>query len=260
MTRHEPASFAQMGASYAWSGVRHETKSIIALRSCIGTLHAIHCRMTHSTLGVVLCAFVVAGCNSNLYATPRTTPPGSKQHIVALNMDFDPKSKEDLGVDLIPPAMIYIARIGLTDRLDLGISASGSLKVDLKYNPIRTEYFDLAIDPSVFGTIGVGGLFIAPFAVASLPVILGFNAGESMTLVIQGGPAVSNLPGMMVYPFAGGGLQLRFGDLVTVQPEFTLQFMGEGRVWACYGLGFGFGPHASYKPPPKKSRPRIPSE
>lgn len=249
-----------MGASYAGPGIAPETTSIIAGRSSVGTLHAIHGRMTRSSFVLAFVALTISGCHSNLYTTPRTTPPGSTQHIVALDYDAIPKSREDFGIDASLPSLVYMARIGITDKIDFGIQASGMLKVDAKFNPVRTRYFDLAIDPSVSGGLFIGGTFGFAVYIVSLPVILGFNAGEAMTLVIQGGPALSNIPGSTVYPFVGSGLQLRFGELVTVQPEFTLQFMGEDRVWACYGLGFGFGPHASYKPPPKKSRPRIPSE
>lgn len=216
--------------------------------------------MRYSCLGLVLATFVLAGCHSNLYATPRTTPRGTSQHIVAIDMDVVPKSQEDFGIDFTPPSLVYTARIGLTDRIDLGIQASGMLKMDLKINPVRTQYFDLAFAPTVAAGIFAGRMAVFPFGVASLPVIVGLNAGEAMTLVIQGGPAVSNLPGSTVYPFVGSGLQLRLGELVTVQPEMTFQFMGDGRTWACYGLGFGFGPHASYKAPPKVQPLRIPSE
>lgn len=223
-------------------------------------IHAIHDQMTYSAHGLLLFALIISGCHSNLYSTPRTTPRGTSQHIVAIDMDAVPKSREDFGIDSSLPSLVYMARVGIADKIDLGIQASGMLKLDLKINPVRTQYFDLALDPSVAAGIFAGGTTIAPFAVASLPVILGFNAGEAMTLVIQGGPAVSNLPWSTVYPFVGSGLQLRVGELVTVQPEFTLQFMGEGRTWACYGLGFGFGPHASYKSPPKVQPLRIPNE
>lgn len=204
----------------------------------------------------MLSVLVMAGCHSNLYSTPRTVPRGQSQHVVAADLNLLPTDSAAL------PTLVYLARIGLADRVDLGIQASTTLKVDLKVNPVRTRYFDLAFDPALsFGYVLAYGI-AAPIFSGSLPVVMGFNVHESVTLVLQGGAGYaypytrSRGP---VYGFGGGGLQLRVNELVMVQPEITLQFFDNGDVWPCLGLGFGFGPQPSYKtpPPPALNQPSL---
>lgn len=190
----------------------------------------------------LLSLLVPAGCHSNLYSTPRTVPKGQSQHVVAVDVDVIPEQ------DVPLPTMVYLARIGLADRVDLGIQASSNLKVDLKVNPVRTRYFDLAFDPSLSFTYILGYGIAAPVFSGAMPVVMGFNMHESLTLMFQGGAGYAYPKvGGGVYGFGGGGLQIRVNDLVMVQPEVTVQFFQDGKVWPCFGLGFGFGPQPSYK-------------
>jgi len=181
-------------------------------------------------------ALLLSGCHANLYSTPRTVPTGETQHIVAVDVE------DYSGI----PAMVYTVRRGLADRVDMGFTASTTLGLDLKINAVRTEYFDLAIDPSVsagFLAIGYAG---AGFFNAALPVIMGLNLHPRMTLVAQAGPAISSYYGGSVFARIGGGLQIRATDLVMIQPEVTVQFLDVDKPWTTFGIGFGFGPQPKY--------------
>lgn len=191
-------------------------------------------------LGILgLAILMLSGCHANLYSTPRTVPTGKTQHIVAVDV-------EDYSSI---PAMVYIARRGLADRVDMGFTVSSTLGLDLKINAVRTEYFDLAVDPSVsaaFISMGVGG---HEFFTAAVPVIMGLNLHQRMTLVAQAGPAISNYDGTSVFARIGGGLQIRATDLVMIQPEFTAQFIEPDKPLTTIGIGFGFGPQPKYDAP-----------
>lgn len=202
---------------------------------------------------LVVSVLAMVGCHSNLYSTPRTVPRGQSQHMVALDVDVIPDQ------DVPLPAMVYLARIGLADRVDLGLQASSTFKVDVKVNPVRTRYFDLAIDPAVsFGYIL--SYYGGPIFSGSLPVMMGFNLHESVTLMMQGGAGYALAGFGRVYGFGGAGLQIRVSDLVMVQPEATIQVFQDGSVWPCIGLGFGFGPQPSYKtePPVQQNQRPLP--
>lgn len=197
---------------------------------------------TQISLAAALGALALSGCHSNLYSTPRTVPVGKTQHIVAVDGHSMTKTSY-----FVPPAMVYIARRGLSDRVDLGFQVSSTLKLDLKINAVRTDYFDLAFDPSISAGVFAVGSFGSPFLTMALPVIMGLNLGERVTLVAQTGPG-STIPfsGFKVYPFFGAGLQIRVTDLVTIQPEFTSHFMSSDSSSTCFGIGVGFGPQPHY--------------
>lgn len=183
-------------------------------------------------LVVALSTLALSGCNSNLYSTPRTVPIGQTQHIV--------------GVGILPemnsplPTMVYIVRRGLTDRVDIGFQVSSVFKVDLKVNAVRTKYFDLALDPAISAGLFPlkDGSVLFPGFDGTLPVLMGLNLGKRLTFVAQGGLGLAIHGGIAAYPIVGGGLQVRLGDLVMIQPNLVCNSwkmkdhgQSRGHVW-----------------------------
>lgn len=128
-----------------------------------------------------LLALLAAGCPSpGTYGTPRTIEPGTVSHTVSLDVVGVAGAK---GGDAAPPVPSYTARIGLANRLDLGVRAAGftSAATDLKWNFVRTRVFDVAIDP------GSQWLYDRAndvhYFYLNAPLMLGFNLRDDLTLV-----------------------------------------------------------------------------
>lgn len=195
-------------------------------------------------LVLTIAAFAQSGCHSNLYVTPRTVPTGKSTHTVAL----------DVPAYRPIPTLLYMARIGLADRVDIGIRAGGDLKVDLKVNVLRSKYLDLAINPmgglSSHTFISIEDSLVWTFGV---PFIVGLNLSSGATLMLQGGPMLQRYKGyyindgVMIHPVVGAGMQFRVSDWVSIQPEVSLNFLEfDAPPWPCIGIGLGFGPQPRY--------------
>ena len=151
------------------------------------------------------------------------------------------------------------ARLGVAPRLDVGIRTNlASAGADIKWNAVRTDFFDLALD---------GGVqFLPETLYVDLPILAGFNLSEDISLLASTGITLGNGEepsmnsretyddGIRNHPPAGpvlirGGLgaQIRFSPRFAVVPEFTyLGPIDGGRdgtsEFINAGLGFCFGP------------------
>ena len=143
-------------------------------------------------------ALLLTGCpNPNTYGTPRTVAPGKVSHSIAAewvgwsfkvasptdsDSDAPPAEVTESGGFIVPPS--YALRIGVSDRVDVGFRAANmmSLGADVKYNFLRGETLDLAVDP------GAQVLF-AGFTVyhLHLPLLVGLNLSERVTVVFTPG-------------------------------------------------------------------------
>ena len=128
------------------------------------------------------------------------------------------------------PTFLVAARIGVTDRVDLGIRAGSNAyefqakigltredsKVQASLAPQLTPYF-LAAGGGATGYVRV-----------KVPVLLGFRLGERSQLVL--GPAIhlytggaiadgSGARGLFIEPQTSLGLSLPIGDRVRIHPE-----------------------------------------
>jgi hypothetical protein len=193
-----------------------------------------------------LAALAVTGClNPNLYTSPRATPRGKSALVLAPQLVQQSKRTQNY-----TPA--FGLRFGILPRLDAGVRFNmGSLGADLKWNVIRTEPFDLAVD---------AGVEVLPNAqYAHLPLLLGFNLADDVTLLAntgmtfgtgeQPGPfgsattdlphGVDPVPAGRPFVRAGLGAQLRFTSTFAVQPEGTAlyYFGGDQRVLNHYAGG-----------------------
>ena len=207
---------------------------------------------------------LLAGCPaSQTWTTPRTIPAGRIQHTAGVEFAGLIAADECEGdatdgcvnvAGFIPiPFPAYVLRIGAADMLDIGIKASstGTFGADFKIQLVRSDFFDLAIDP------GVTFPWIFSFGYLNLPIMFGLNFGESMTLVLypkgtyallfadyDADEEVATVDGL----FIGGGaaLQLRISDGFAITPGFEWQTLvtdtEDGSVsLIVFGIGFSFG-------------------
>lgn len=199
--------------------------------------------MKHPSIALTLSLLVLAACHPNQYSTPRTVPKGEYSHVVSLDVLAPPAM----------PTMTYMFRRGLADRVDMGVQFSLGAKVDVKWNVVRTEYFDFAIDPTAGVDVDFWSYTKGQFWFAALPAIVGVNMGRRVTLVLHGGPAMANAKEgeftLAFVPRFGGGIQFRFTELVYMQPEFSMQYVLGGKALAVAGLAFGFGAQPQYGSP-----------
>jgi hypothetical protein len=220
---------------------------------------------TRFLFGMVGALFCTACPNPNTYMTPRTVEPRKLSHsIAAEGMGVQTTTSTGRASMSFPTFPSYAVRIGLAERWDIGIRVTNfsSLGADGKFNPVRTEYFDLAFDPGVqlFSySAGAGSnadsLFIGHLHV---PLLLGFNMGESVSLVLSPGAsfgfAASTLDASEdvrdtaftktgFFGRLGAGLDFRLLDNFALHPELTFldDFRSDSTLIYVFGLGFNFG-------------------
>lgn len=206
-------------------------------RSCLGAV---------SLVGLVT---FLAGCpNPQTYGTPRTLDPGKWQIIAAVegvgasvqvpttNAQGQTTTQSDSV--FLPNLPTVGARVGLADRVDLGFSLRNLYgpTLDVKINFLKTKHFDMAVAPMVnyFPVFaGTGSLNLFYFHV---PLLLGINFSEMVSLVITPGFAyalavgtgdLSSTNGASYYssaPWARGGLgvNIRANRKISITPEFTI--------------------------------------
>ena len=204
-------------------------------------------------LALAVCLGACAGCATpNLYTTPRAAPVGKFTSVVApqLVRRLDPHTQAF--------SVLLGARLGLAKRLDMGLRTNlASVGGDIKWNAVRTDFFDLALD---------SGIQVLPETLyVDMPILAGFNLGDDISLLASAGITLGNGEepsmnsretfddGIRNHPPAGrvlirGGLgaQFRFTPRFAVVPEFTyLGPVDGGRAGTSefinVGLGFCFG-------------------
>jgi hypothetical protein len=209
------------------------------------------------TLGLVCSA-----CPSpNTFTTPRTVAAGKVQHTVSVEA-IGAFAEDDSVV--LPTLPSYTARIGLADRLELGVHFShlSSIGADFKWNPVRTDGFDLAIDPGAQAFYFVTGDASVVIYYLHLPVLLGFNVADNVSLVLTPGVSMLGVGGTIdsgddeLYggsdsawlARAGFGVDIRASEKFSVQPEVTFlkSFESGGGVVFLGGVGFKFGAQPEY--------------
>jgi len=216
-------------------------------------------------------------CVTNLH-TPRTVPPGSVAHSVAVEAlavfatrpgteyELHRKVSTDDGSALLPS---YMVRFGLGERTDFGVRAVNLLLpgFDLKINLFQSRRFDIAVDPTMQGFLP-----IPDWAHLHLPLLLGFNVAESLSIVLT--PGLLHTPSLFtsvnLFPdrhtparMESSGLMARLGMGVNVSlfrsfalhPEVTLlrslqpsrELPYTNMTWVMLGLGFNFGTLPSFE-------------
>jgi hypothetical protein len=235
---------------------------------------------------------LATGCpNPNTYGTPRTVAPGKVSHTIAAEWvgwrfqartptdptnPTSPDSEAEVtesGNVIVPPT--YMLRLGVSDRVDLGFRASNmtTLGADVKYNFVRSEGFDLAIDPGVqWFALGLNTYHL------HLPLLVGVNLSEAVTFMLTPGvmygistiktgsdEADSALDRLLstegLYGRLGVGVNFRITRSFALHPEVTfLRSFSKaaedapvsGAMSYMFGLGFNFGSLPEYGAPPKE--------
>jgi hypothetical protein len=239
-------------------------------------------------VGLRLAVFGIAafcnGClNPQIYGPPRTIPVGKFQHTVgveafglaarAASAPATPSNpapqRSQLDTGVLPLAPTYQLRVGVAERVDVGLHVSNmnSLGADIKWNVIKSDVFDLAVDPGfqAFRTVilpGDGTVGGHTQIYANFPVVFGINMSDAVTIVptagftygINDSPTtgfgdVWDVKGGMLR--AGLGLNLRRSAKFAIQPEITvLEFINtrdDASLLVClFGLGFNFGALPAY--------------
>jgi hypothetical protein len=221
----------------------------------------------YGTLGALLCT---ACPNPNTYTTPRTVEKGRVSHsIAAEGIGLRTTTSEGSASASFPTFPSYAARIGLADRWELGVRLTNlsSVGADAKYNPVRTEFFDLALDPGaqVFwmssgSSTSDDGTQAESIFIGYLhaPLLVGFNMGDSVSLVLSPGASVALVSGSFetsedaqdaaftrggFFGRVGAGFDFRLLDNFALHPEVTFldDFRNDSTVVYVFGLGFNFG-------------------
>ncbi len=217
---------------------------------------------------------LLAGCPTPLtWTTPRTIPAGEVNHTVGLevirltNLD-DPIEDETetagLTLDLeAPPVpfLAYLIRFGVSDEIDIGVkvSTSTSFAVDFKFQVVREDVFDLALDPGIQTTVLLLNYL-------NFPILMGFNLGDIATITLA--PRVSYLTsldedfgGILLY---GGTAGVRLGvtDGFAVIPQVDISRPFDQRAaWilnqVTFGIGFSFGDQPQYGEPAPPEAPVV---
>lgn len=229
-------------------------------------------------------AVLCTGCpNPNTYGTPRTTPVGKISHTVAAEgFRYGVDTTKQGGTDdsaTLPNAPTYQLRVGVLDTLDVGARLSNltSFGADVKWNFVKSDVFDMAIDPAfqVFhigaSTDNATSSFTEVFVHA--PLIFGINVSDAVTIVPTAGityghssatasngtgaSAAASIDGIMAR--GGLGFNFRISPKFAMQPEVTyLKYLNKDTdpsiSWVIFGLGFNFGslPQYGAAPPEEK--------
>lgn len=215
-------------------------------------------------LRIPLCVgavFALSGCpNPNVYTVPRTIDPGTVQVSVApefYGVSF--KQADGTTASAVVPTFPTVGvRVGIVPNFELGARAPNfdSLAIDGKVLLLKGA-FDLAIDPGVQSIFlstdsGSAGIFHL-----HLPVILGLNLSDKLTLVLTPGVMYSAVTATVVttntaqqggtasglFGRLGLGVDVRIGRRFALHPEFTVMrgFDSTETLLFVGGIGFNFG-------------------
>lgn len=225
---------------------------------------------------VAATSIFLAGCpNPQTYGVPRTTPAGKISHSISLeglnaSVLQQPSSitaggtqpERERGSSTVPTLPSYMMRIGLGDRLDLGLRVVNlsSFGIDLKWNFLRTQAFDMAIAPHpqlAYYTVLSTSLFLYHL---HLPILFGINVSDSVSLVPSIGATYtgvstdivnrndastrdSAITAQTLYARAGFGVNIRASKSFAVHPEATVLrgFTILEPMFITFGVGFNFG-------------------
>jgi hypothetical protein len=217
-----------------------------------------------SLVGLVgLAGLVCTACpNPNTFTTARTVPVGEVSHSLSIEtIGYFPsdeavpdEGETEVYNTILPTPPSYTARIGVAEQAEVGLHFShlSSIGADFKWNPVRSEAFDLAIDPGGnFGFIAGGGSSAFLYYL-QLPVLLDLNLSPSTSIVFSPGMAYYGATGSVDSDFASDGVVLarvglgfdfRTSKKFAVHPEVTVMLPLEDEFGMMFlgGIGFNFG-------------------
>ena len=210
---------------------------------------------------------MLSGCLSlGMTQSAQTLRPSQIQH--AFGLEWFSIQAEDADYPLPFALPFYAVRVGMSEGVDLGFRTNATftnIGVDLKIQPLDTEFLDVAIDPTL--------QYAWAWGWAHLPLLVGLNLGESVQLTLSGRIAYA-LPmlddtgldeledtlGSNSQTIVGGGaaLYLRVGRTFAIVPEIQAVrgFGDTDPVVLSFILGFTLGDQPGIEPEPEP--PLIP--
>jgi hypothetical protein len=216
--------------------------------------------------GVCALGLLCSGCpNPNTYGTPRTTPTGKISHSVAAEAwGFKVADGETgaTGSAMLPTAPTYTLRVGLADTVDIGarVSNLSSFGADVKWNFLKSEFFDMAVDPSFQFFYFSAGSASVNVVYLNAPLMIGINAGDSVSIIpivgvtygfasasVDTADESESASGTTGPMFRGGlGFDFRLTPKFAMHPEISVLKTLNGpdedsSLLYMIGLGFNFG-------------------
>jgi hypothetical protein len=181
-------------------------------------------------------ALSACGGGTNLYAGPRTVPPGVVSHSLALDATVLRQGSSTVAV---APSTLptYGLRVGLAPRVDLGFRLASifSPGVDAKAQLLRTPFVDVAVDPGVevipYAIVPSWFVDLGLTARADLPLVMGVNLTDRVTAILAPG---------MVY---------QWGDTTPVECIDAVAAASQLEKGWCMGRGEGFTPVSHHSAP-----------
>jgi hypothetical protein len=234
-------------------------------------------RRFSSFAAAVALPFVQAGCASPYtYGTPRTLPRRATSHTFGAEsfgafttwpaQSSSTRGKSRDGFVVLPS---YTVRVGVGERADIGLRTSSlgfwywAFGADLKLHLLKDRMIDVAVDPMVQLTLGVG-------AHVHLPAMVGFNVAKDVTIVatpgisyvdymraasgieLEGAPPAIETRGWLAR--MGAGINFRLTRLFAIHPEAVLfRSMQPSHdapfasiTWLAVGLGLSWSTQPSF--------------
>jgi hypothetical protein len=250
LTKNEAVLFPASPVSGRTSGYRNLGRTLCdkwrILRTMTRLRDVVRARFLLHVGLMGLSTILLTGCpNPQTYGTPRTTPPGKVTHTIAAETmtvsgttktsDTDYSTGEETeGEERVsatfPVPPTYQLRIGLADRVDLGIKVANmtSLGADIKLNPVRGG-FDFAIAPGVqWFRLSAGGDSLN-VTYLHLPLMFGVNLSTDTSLIFTPGVvyvAAGTSEGAdgndAIFQSSGLGARFGIGFEYRVSPKFAL--------------------------------------
>ncbi|MEM9191988.1 MAG: hypothetical protein AAGF12_22635 [Myxococcota bacterium] len=214
--------------------------------------------------GRALCLLVVLapGCISlSSGQSAQTVAPGKVLH--SFGAEWYGVGSDERAENLPFVIPNYGVRIGVAEGVDFGIRAAvvlSNVRLDVKLQPLDSEYVDLAIAPTVHYGWGLGWVYV--------PVLVGLHINPHIEVTITGRVGhtfelledtdfretdVDEVFGFdpQVVAGAGVGIYFRVNHFFGIVPEFQfVQGFGDqnARVLTA-AIGLSFGPQPGVEPP-----------
>ena len=214
---------------------------------------------------------LLSGCLSlGLVQSAQTLPRGEVHH--QFGLEWFRVSSEEGGAEpfVLPFAMpFYGLRAGITDGVDLGFRTNvtfSNVGFDVKLQPLDTEHFDIAIDPTI--------QYAWQWGLAHLPLLIGLGITDRLQVVLSGRasyvfPLVdSSDPGALETVFGtssqgmiggGVGVYAQVSDRFALVPEVqVIRGFGEtDPLTVSFTLGFTFGDQPDAEAEEEGERPPV---
>jgi hypothetical protein len=226
------------------------------------------------TVAILALGHATAACTGQtLYTTARTAPPNAITVLVAEELAVRPAVEvppnRGLAYHRPPPYALPLVgvRAGLSESVDVGVQQSvvaASTSGDVKWNPLRSRYLDLALLARVTlaypprldrptNDVAGGGLLV------HAPLLVGLNAGPIILTLSPGmTPYLDRYGRVSLAARAGLGVRAHVTQDFAIHPEVTWmdEVAGPSEMhMVTLGVGVVFGTLPDHRLPTTVPRP-----